>query len=264
MKRVSIGDCELAVVDKGQGIPLLLVHGFPVNHSMWAGQIEGLSDFCRVIAPDLRGFGQSDVTDGTVTMAQMADDLAALLDTLAISEPVVLCGLSMGGYVAWEFFIRHRTRIRSLILCDTRAICDSSEAAEGRRETAVKVLAEGPQALVDGMVPKLFSPATVASQPGIVEQSTDVMLKTARQGIAAAARGMAERIDATSLLPSIDCPTLVIVGQEDAISTVDEMRSIAEAIPGARFVKIANGGHMSPLEAPAEVNEAIRQFVQNC
>jgi pimeloyl-ACP methyl ester carboxylesterase len=263
MKRVSIGDMELAVVDRGQGVPLLLVHGFPLDHSMWSGQIEGLSDSCRVIAPDLRGFGQSDVTDGTVTMAQLADDLAALLDGLDVNEPVIFCGLSMGGYVGWEFFIRHRDRLRGLVLCDTRAICDTPEGAQGRRDGAAKVLAEGPQVLVDGMIPKLFGRATVANRPELVEQTRQVMMNTPPQGVAAAARGMAQRIDATSLLPKIDCPTLVVVGEEDAISTVDEMRGFAAAIANAQIVEIAGVGHMSPLEDPAAVNKAIREFVQS-
>lgn len=263
MRRISIGNIELAVVDQGRGVPLLLVHGFPLDHSMWSGQIEELSDSCRIIAPDLRGFGQSDVTDSTVTMAQLADDLAALLDGLEINEPVVFCGLSMGGYVGWEFFIRHRDRLRSLVLCDTRAMCDTPEVAQGRRDTAAKVLAEGPQILVDGMVPKLFSEATIVNRPELVEQTRQVMMNTAPQGIAAAARGMAERIDATALLPNIDCPTLVVVGEEDAISTVEEMRSFAETIPDARLVKIAGAGHMSPIENPEVVNNAIDAFVHS-
>ena len=261
MKRVALGDVELAVVDRGQGVPLLLVHGFPLDHSMWSGQLEGLSDSCRIIAPDLRGFGQSDVTEGTVTMAQMADDLVALLNGLGVDEPVVFCGLSMGGYVGWEFFRRHRDRLRGLVLCDTRAICDTPEVAQGRRDTANKVVEEGLAVLVDGMVPKLFSEATVANRPEIVEQTREVMMNTAREGIAAAARGMAERIDATSTLPGIDCPTLVVVGEEDAISTVKEMRGFADRIPNARFVEIKGAGHMSPLENPTAVNVAIRGFV---
>lgn len=263
MQRVSVGDIELATIDRGQGTPLLLVHGFPLDHSMWSGQIAGLSDVCRVVAPDLRGFGQSDVTDGTVAMAQMADDLAELLDGLDVAEPVVFCGLSMGGYVAWEFFKRHRDRLRALVLCDTRAVCDPPEVAQTRRTTAAKVLAEGPQSLVDGMVPKLFGKATIANRPEIIDQTRQVMMATAPQGIAAAALGMAERIDAGSLLPQIDCPALIVVGEEDAISTVEEMRTIAEAISHARFVEIAGAGHMSPLEAPDAVNEAIRAFLRN-
>lgn len=261
MKKIKTNDIELAVVDQGKGVPLVLVHGFPLDHSMWQGQIEGLRGGCRVIAPDLRGFGRSGVTDGTVTMAQMADDLAAMLDVMEVSDPVVFCGLSMGGYVAWEFFQRYRARLRGLVLCDTRAICDTPEAAEGRRETAAKVVAEGPAALSQGMMPKLFAQGNLAEKAPLIEQTRRVMLNTSPQGIAAAARGMAERIDAGDLLPKIDCPTMVIVGEEDAISTVDEMRGIADSITNSHFVKIPDAGHMSPLEQPGAVNAAIREFL---
>src|SRR5436853_6628031 len=118
MAVVQAGNVRLNVVERGRGTPLVLLHGYPLDHSMWRRQIDGLSDICRLIAPDLRGFGGSSVTPGTATMEQMADDLAALLDTLKIDEPVVVCGLSMGGYVAWQFALRHRSRLAKLILCD--------------------------------------------------------------------------------------------------------------------------------------------------
>jgi len=258
MKRIDANGIEMAVVDQGSGAPLLLAHGFPLDHSMWAGQIEGLASDCRVIAPDLRGFGQSQVTPGTVGMDLMADDLAALLDALGIDGPVVFCGLSMGGYVAWQFFKRHRRRVAGLVLCDTRAIPDTPEAAQGRRDTAARVLVDGPQPVVEGMVPKLFAATTAEA---VIAAARGVMSGTDPRGIAAASLGMAERIDATSLLASIDCPTLAIVGQQDAISTVEEMALIVAQISGARLVEIANAGHISPLEQPQAVNEAIREFV---
>src|SRR5437773_12119040 len=122
MSFVQAGNVRLNVVESGRGSPLVLVHGYPLDHSMWRSQIDGLADICRVIAPDLRGFGASEVTPGTVTMEQMADDLVALLDALQIAEPVVFCGLSMGGYVGWQFALRHRSRLAKLILCDTVAV----------------------------------------------------------------------------------------------------------------------------------------------
>src|SRR5438067_1036671 len=114
MSFVQVGDVRLNVFERGSGAPLLLVHGFPLDHSMWSGQIDGLAANCRVIAPDLRGFGSSDVTPGMVTMEQMADDLAGLLDALTIKQPIAFCGLSMGGYVAWQFALRHRSRLAKL------------------------------------------------------------------------------------------------------------------------------------------------------
>jgi pimeloyl-ACP methyl ester carboxylesterase len=264
MNKLDVNGIEMAAVDRGRGTPLLLVHGFPLDHSMWNVQVESLGERCRVIAPDLRGFGQSGVSEGKVTMAQFADDLAALLDALAIDEPVVFCGLSMGGYVAWEFLRRHRARVKALILCDTRAAADSPEAAAGRLKTADEVSTEGPAAvasLADGMLPRLLAEQTLRDRPELVESLGRVMRSTDPRAVAAALRGMAERRDATAMLSEIDCPTLVIVGRHDAISGVAEMALIAESIRGARLVEISAAGHMSPLENPAEVNAAIGEFL---
>lgn len=261
MHRISIRDIALNAVDRGMGAPLLLVHGFPLDHSMWQAQIDALSANCRVLAPDLRGFGQSDVTPGTVTMEQFADDLAAFLDALQIVQPVTLCGLSMGGYIAWQFWARQRQRLARLILCDTRAAADTQEAAEGRLKSAQQVLAEGTQAVAEAMLPKLFAPECLAAGTSIVAETRQVMLRTHREGVAAALRGMARRPDMTGRLREIDVPTLVICGQHDAISPPQEMRGIAAAIAGARYVEISGAGHMAPLEMPTPVNAAISDFV---
>jgi 3-oxoadipate enol-lactonase len=261
MPDISLGDISLHVVDRGRGKPLLLVHGFPLDHTMWGKQIDDLAADYRVIAPDLRGFGQSDVTAGTVNMEQMADDLATLLDGLGVAEPVTLCGLSMGGYVGWQFALRHRQRLAKLIQCDTRAVADSSEAAAGRLKTAEKVLAEGAKVVADAMLGKLFAPITAQSRPAIVEATRQVMLRTSPEGIAAALRGMAERPDVSGRLAKFDLPTLVVCGEHDAIAPPDEMRGIAEKMPQAKFALIKDAGHMAPLEQPAAVNRAIRAFL---
>lgn len=261
MNRILANGIELNVRQQGQGQPLLLVHGFPLDHTMWHEQIDGLSSVCRVIAPDLRGFGGSGTTAGTVTMEQLADDLAALLDALEVAEPVALCGLSMGGYVAWQFWHRHRRRLGSLILCDTKASADSPEAARARLESADRVLTEGAGFLADSMLEKLFAPTTDSEQPELVEATRQVILATAPEGLAAALRGMAERADATSWLPRIDVPTLVVCGRHDAIASVEEMRGLAAQIPGAHFREISLAGHLAPLENPAETNLAIREFL---
>ncbi|MHC4399831.1 MAG: alpha/beta fold hydrolase [Planctomycetota bacterium] len=261
MKRVPIEGIELATVDRGAGLPLVLVHGFPLDHAMWDAQIEELSGYCRVIAPDLRGFGRSGVTEGKVTMGRFADDVDALLNALGIDEPVVFCGLSMGGYVAWQFWHKYPSRTRGLVLCDTRAGADTPAAAAGRLKTAGEVMRDGLDALAESMLPKLLAPTTLAENAELVESLRRVMLATDRRGAAAAARGMAERPDFTPRLPEIASPALVLVGELDAISTPGEMRSVAEAIPGARYVEIPAAGHMAPLENPAPVNAAIRAFL---
>ena len=194
-------------------------------------------------------------------MADFADDLAALLDVLEISEPVVLCGLSMGGYIAFEFWRKHADRLRALILCDTRAAADGPEAATARAVTAERVLSEGPAPLMETMLPRVLGETTLRQRPDLVENVRRVMLAADPRGIAAASRGMAERPDMTASLPQIDCPTLVIVGTEDVVSPPAEMRGIARVIPGARFVEIPAAGHLSPLEKPAAVNAAIAEFV---
>lgn len=261
MKTLNVNGIELAALDAGSGPPVLLVHGFPLDHTMWDAQVEPLSAEHRVIAPDLRGFGKSGVTEGRVIMEQFADDLAALLDGLGVEEPVVFCGLSMGGYVAWQFWKKYTDRVRALILCDTRAAADAPEAAAARLDMANRVLAEGPEPLVDAMTAKLFADTTHANDPQAVESLRRVMLSTDPRGIAAAARGMAERPDATSILGRIGCPTLVAVGEFDALSTPDEMQSMADAINGARFARIRGAGHMSPMENAESFNAAVLAFL---
>jgi 3-oxoadipate enol-lactonase len=258
-----VNGVELHVVDQGQGAPVLLVHGFPLDYSMWQFQLPVLAEHYRVIAPDLRGFGLSG-GPGTdvVTMEQLADDLAGLLDALEIDEPVVLCGLSMGGYVAWQFWRRHRQKLKALILCDTRAAADSAEAAEQRRESAMRVLHEGCQALADGLLQKLFAAVTVKNQPALVKETRNVILSCAPLAVAAALRGMADRHDFSDSLPNIDCPALLLGGEVDAISPPTEMQGIAGKIPGARWEKIAAAGHMAPLEKPQEVNAILLDFLE--
>ncbi len=262
MNSVNIGQVHLNVVDRGSGDPLLLVHGFPLDHTMWNAQIEVLSSHYRVIAPDLRGFGRSGSTgDEMTTMGQFADDLAALLDALQIGEPVTFCGLSMGGYIAWEFYRRHRARLAALVLCDTRAAADSEEAARGRRLMASRVMAEGALAVPEAMLPKLLARLTLEERPEMVESLRQTMLATRPASIAAAQRGMAAREDSTALLGEIDLPVLIIVGEHDAITTVEEMRQVAGKIPGAQFVEVSHAGHLSPLENPPVVSGAIEEFL---
>ncbi len=261
MKKLTVHGVELACVDEGAGLPVVLVHGFPLDHTMWDAQVSGLRNRYRVIVPDLRGFGASDASQGTVTMEQFADDLVGLLDALEIDQPVVLVGLSMGGYVALQFFQHHRRWLRGLVLCDTRAETDTAEAAAARHQTADRVLSDGPAALVAGMPAKLLAPTTLEKHREIIRSIGRAIEAADPQGIAAASRGMAQRSDTTGLLAQIDCPTLVVVGVDDAITPPGEMAAMAAAIPGSRLVEIPEAGHMTPLENPAAVNAALEEFL---
>jgi pimeloyl-ACP methyl ester carboxylesterase len=227
---------------------------------MWLGQIDSLADEFRIIAPDLRGFGRSEVTEGMVTMEQFADDVADVLDALRVDQPVTFCGLSMGGYIGWQFWRRYPDRLRALIQCDTRAAADPPEAARARRENAHRVLNEGTGFLVEGMLDKLFAPQSRIGRERVVAATRQVMLDSSPAGVAAALLGMAARSDSTGILGEIDLPTLVVCGRHDAISTVQEMQTIAAAMPHAQFVEIEDAGHMSPLENPRPFSEAVRSF----
>lgn len=261
MKRVHVSGIEMAVEDRGAGPAVVFVHGFPLDHAMWSAQVEGLSKRHRVLAPDLRGFGQSGATAGKVTMAQFAEDLALMLDALEVEGAVSVCGLSMGGYIAFAFWEKFRERLRSLVLCDTRAKSDTPQAAADRLAMADRVVGEGLGPVAESMLPKLLSRGTWQSRPGLVKSLREMILQARPEGVAAAARGMAERPDMTGRLGEIGCPVLVVVGAEDAISTPEEMRSIAAGIPDSRLVEIPGAGHMSPMEQPEAVNRAVREFL---
>ena len=258
---IQIPGATLNVLDVGEGMPILFVHGFPLDHTMWRFQIAELAKDFRCIAPDLRGFGQSTVTEGKVTMEQFADDLAALLDALQITEPIVFCGLSMGGCIAWQFVRRHAQRLKSLILCDTRAVPDPPEVAANRLKLANDVVEQGPSIVANAMLPRLFAAETAQTQPALIDDLRQVILRTNPHGIAAAARGMAERADACPWLSSISVPSLVIVGEHDVISTAAEMRTIAAAIPQSQIEVLPNAGHMAPLENASMTNAAMRKFL---
>ena len=258
---ISIGDIDLYVLDKGSGPTLLFVHGFPLEHSMWLHQMETFSKTHRVISPDLRGFGKSGVTPHKVTMERFANDLAALLKSLEIDEPVMFCGLSLGGYIAWQFYRLHKRRLARLILCDTRAVGDTADVARGRMIMAARVAEEGVGFIPEAMLPKLFSAETFQHHADVIRRTKKVILGNSAMGIAAAQRGMAERPDMSKLLQEIDIPTLAVCGTNDVISPPSEMRAIASSIPGAQYIEIPQAGHMTPLENPVAFNEALRTFV---
>jgi len=169
----------------------------------------------------------------------------------------------MGGYVAWQFQQLHGDRLRTLIQCDTKAVADTPEGVEKRHRMAKTVMEHGSEAIATAMLPNLFSPVTSERQQAAIDEMRQTILNTSPHGIAAAALGMAERPDVTPQLSSIDVPTLLIVGEDDQISTVDEMQGIAEAMPQAQLVTVPDAGHMSPLENPEKVNAAIREFLES-
>jgi pimeloyl-ACP methyl ester carboxylesterase len=254
----QINGITLHYDDQGQGTPLLLVHAFPMNSALWQPQLEALAGEARVIVPDLRGFGASEVPNGPYTMETFADDLAALLDQLQI-EQVVLAGVSMGGYIAFAFWRRYASRVRALVLSDTRATADGDEARAGRESNAQLAETQGARVIADMMLPNLLSPTATTE---VQNRVRDIIVSNQPYGIASALRGMALRPDSSDLLPSINVPTLLLVGSEDGLTSPDEMRGLQQGIAGSRLVEIPGAGHLPNFENAEEFTAALREFVR--
>lgn len=239
---------------------LLLIHGFPQDHTVWNAQIDALADVADVLAPDLRGFGAGAEVPEVMTMEAYADDLAALLDERG-RERVVLCGLSMGGYVALAFAERHRDRCAGLVLSNTRSIPDGEEGRAGRYATAERALHQGVPVIARGMLPGLFSTTSKRIQPERVSATEQMMARQHPRAVAAAARGMAVREDRTPLLHRLALPALVITGSEDTMMPEGTSQAMHAALAGSRLVVIPNTAHLPNVEAPDRFNDALRAFL---
>jgi 3-oxoadipate enol-lactonase len=209
----------------------------------------------------LKGFGDSDSLSGTVTMNQMAQDVAAVMDHVGIQQAVI-GGLSMGGYVALAFYKQFPERVNALVLADTRPQADTEEAKQTRAQQAEKALSEGMAGITDAMLPKLLTPKTVSKRPEVVKRLRDMMLKTKREGAAAALLGMASRDDQTTLLKQIKVPTLILVGRDDAITPLADSETMHREIAGSKLVVIEGAGHVSNFEQPAIFNDALLNFLK--
>jgi len=260
-----VHDIRIAYDDTGTatGIPLVLIHPFPANRRAWDPQRTELSAHCRVITPDLRGFGESSVS-GPYSMDQYADDIAALLTTLGItgSTRAIIGGLSMGGYVALALWRRHRERIRALILADTRATADTDDTRTKRQQLAEVARTHGSAAVADRQLTGLLGATTREHRPDLVQHVRDLLVTAPADGIIGALHAMATRPDATPLLDSIDVPTLCIVGDEDVITPVKEMRTLHAALPHSTLHIIERAGHLSNVERADAFNSAIVDFIR--
>jgi len=260
MSVASVRGIELAYEASGAGLPVVLLHGFPFNRTLWREQVATLKERYRIITPDLRGHGETTATREPATMEEMAGDVAALLDELGIAR-VVLGGLSMGGYVALAFTRLFPERVRALILADTRPQADTDEARLTREETAARVLEEGMHIIADDMLPKLLAPSTQGERPEIVARVREMILRTVPLGAASALRGMAVRRDHTEFLREINCPTLIIVGSLDRITPPADAELMNREIRGSHLEVIAGAGHVSNVERAAEFNRALENFL---
>jgi pimeloyl-ACP methyl ester carboxylesterase len=254
---------QMAYTDRGQGRPVLLIHGDPLNRQFWQPQIEALRDVARLLAPDLRGHGDSQPTPGDYTMDLLADDLNAFLDGLGVVQPVALCGLSMGGYVAFAFLRRFPQRVGGLILTATRAAADSPEAQAGRLQAMQRARQEGVDAIAESMLSRLLAPQSYAQRPDLLAELRAIMQRTSLEAVLGDLAGMRLRPDSTPTLAHIRVPTLIVHGADDQIIPLAEAQAMQTAIPGARLAVIEGAGHLPNLEQPAAYNHLLSEFIQS-
>ena len=253
---------ELRYVEQGRGPAVLLLHGFPLDGTMWEEQVDVLAGRFRVIVPDLRGHGRSPAPPGPYTMDQHVADVAALLDRLGI-ERAALVGLSMGGYITLNFVAAHPGRVWAVVLADTRAPGDAEETKRTRAEQARLVRSGGLEHFIEMQIPRMIGPLNLARRPEVADRYREIVRRARPESIAAALDGLAARPSMTATLERISQPTLVIVGSEDAATPPADARQLADLIPGARLEIIEGAGHMSNWEAPARFNQVLVEFLEN-
>ena len=258
--KTTVNGIQINYRDSGRGLPVVFIHAFPLNQSMWDEQVEALSGICRTITLDLRGFGQSDAPRGPYWMAQMACDVRGLMPVLEIEKPVVI-GLSMGGYTAMSFYRNFPDSVSALVLADTRAAADNDESRQRRLTMASRVEAEGVDSIADETAKVLLGPTTIANRPDIVERVTGMIKSNRPEGVVAAQHGMAARPDSMVMLSSIKCPTLVIGGKDDSLSPPAVAEAMQSRITQARLRIIDNAGHLSNIEQPDAFNQALLDFI---
>lgn len=260
--RVRSSDIEISYQVMGKGPDLVLLHPFPAHHGVWAPAAVLLESRYRLVLPDLRGHGESGVGEGPATMEKHAADIARLLDDAGIRK-AVLAGESIGGYILFEFWRRHRERVSALILCNTKAGADNQEARANRLRSAEDVEKRGVEPFIESMIPKLLGQTTRSNRPDLVETARAMMMKMTPAGVAAGQRGMAVRPDSVATLATIDVPTLLITGDEDVITGVNEAEPMQRHIRGSTMTVIPRAGHYAVFEQQEEAARVMRQFLDS-
>lgn len=248
--------------DIGSGPTVLLIHGFPLNRALWRPQQADLvAAGYRVIAPDLRGFGESDETDGSCSIDLFADDMVALLEHLDVDQAVVV-GMSMGGYLLFNLLERYPQRLTAAVFMVTRSVADDEATRQQRLQLAENCRKYGPQTVADRLHPVLFAPGTLETRPKLGEEVYSWMVTTGSRGLVAGLLAMRDRRDSTPRLNRITVPTLVIGAAEDQVCPLEHARMIANGISGSRFVVVEDAGHLANLEQPNQINHHLLDFLR--
>ena len=258
MPNLRSGDAQLFYETTGSGPAVVLLHPFPLNHHFWEAVVPQLSSRYRIVLPDLRAHGDSDAGDGPVTMTKIADDLDRLCRELAITRAIFV-GVSIGGYVLFEFLRRYRARVAALVLANTRAGAETPEGRAARLQIAEKVESEGSAAFIEDLLQKLLSKTTLTNRPDIVDAARVMAQKMSPSGIAQVQRGMADRVDSIPTLATINIPTLVIAGEDDSVP-LRELELMHQRIAGSQYRVIPRAGHYAAMEQPAEFGRLLRTF----
>lgn len=246
----------------GRGVPLLFIHGYPLSRKIWERQVMDLTDIADVISVDLRGHGGSYSFDPPYSMDLLAGDCYRLLSDLKINSPIIVCGLSMGGYVEFEMYRKYPQLFKGMILTSTRAGADTPEGKAGREAGVLNVQEHGVASIADTMLPKLVSPSTLQSKLTLVNTIREIMLETSVNGVIGALQGMRDRTDSTPILAQIRCPALIIHGEDDQLIPVSQANVMEEGIPSSRLVIVAKAGHLVNMEQPEIFNQVVREFIR--
>jgi 3-oxoadipate enol-lactonase len=260
MECLRSDDAEIFYEIRGNGPPVVLLHPFPCDHEFWHPVAAALDSRYRLILPDLRGHGDSEIGEGPAQMRKHANDVVRILDAAGIAKAAFV-GCSIGGYILFEIWRRFRERVTSVALCDTRPQADTAEARSNRLKTAAAVLEQGTEQFMEPMIPKLMGRTTLSTRSDVVAAARAMIRKMSAENISLVLRGMAERPDSVADLKSINVPTLIVIGKEDVLSTVADGELMRENIGGSRLKVIPKAGHYAPLEQPDLVGPLLRQFL---
>lgn len=260
--RATVRSVQLYTRSAGSGLPVVLLHAFPLSSAMWLAQREGLAGACRVITPDLRGFGGSRLGDDEPSIELMADDVARTLDAEGIDRAVV-GGLSMGGYVTMAFCRRHPDRVLAVILASTKASPDPEPARANRERIARAVLGGGSEVLLKEVLPALVGPTTRQRRAMVLGRVKGLVQAAPPKAVAWAQRAMAARPDSFDTLAALKVPALVLVGEEDELTPAADGEAMAEAVPDGRMEVIPAAGHLTAVEQPEAFNAAVTRFLSS-
>ncbi|PYX34083.1 MAG: alpha/beta hydrolase [Acidobacteria bacterium] len=260
MQHLRSDDAEIAYEIVGTGSPVVLLHPFPVHHEFWNPIVPVLSSRYRLILPDLRGHGDSGIGEGPATMGKYARDLSRVLDAVGAVR-VVCVGVSIGGYMLFEFWRQFRGRVHALVLCDTKPQADGAEARANRLKAAANVLEHGTEQFVESMIPKVLGHTTLSTRPDLVDGARRMMRKMSPEDVSMVQRGMAERPDSVADLKTINVPTLIVIGEEDILATPADGELMRQHISGSQLKIIPKAGHYAPWEQSEAIGSLLRQFM---